>query len=92
MKRKMNPLGPAGCRPCVTIGELPTTFIESMSYYEALYFICEKLNDLIVVVNNIIDGAINEYIDKRFNDMMIDTMYEAETETLILFLRDKENA
>lgn len=87
------PLKPKCCgKPIVTIGELPTSFVESMSYYEALCFMAQKFNELIFVFNNIIEGAINEYIEKRFNDIMLDTMYEAETETLILYLRDKKES
>ena len=82
---------PRGCGiPPVTIGELPTTFVESMSYYEALYLICRKMNELIVVFNRVLDGAIEKYIEERFNDMMLATMYEAETETLILYLKDRK--
>ena len=34
---------------------------------------------------------ISEYIDQRFNDMMIDAMYDAETETLVLYLTETQN-
>lgn len=33
-----------------------------------------------------LDGAIRRYINEEFNNMMIDTMYNAETETLVLYL------
>ena len=37
-------------------------------------------------VKNELDGAIKRYINEEFNNMMIDTMYNAETETLVLYL------
>ena len=39
-----------------------------------------------------LDGAIRRYINEEFNNMMLDAMYDAETETLILYLtRDGGN-
>ena len=76
---------------CVTIGELPTTFIESLSYYESVACLTKKMNEIIKAFNDLIDVKINEYIDQRFNDMMIDAMYDAPTETLVLYLNDGSN-
>lgn len=38
----------------------------------------------------IIDETIKEYIDNRFNNMMINAIYDAETETIYLRLEEKE--
>ena len=46
----------------------------------------KKTNEIICFINNVLDDKLIEYIDKRFNDIMLDTMYEAETETLVLYL------
>ena len=74
----------------VTIGEIPSTFKESLSYYEAISVIIDKVNELSLFVNTVLTQQISAYIDKRFNDMMIDAMYDAPTETLILSLTDGE--
>ena len=79
----------SNCMP-VTIGEIPSTFKESLSYYEAISVIIDKVNELSLFVNTILTQQISAYIDKRFNDMMIDAMYDAPTETLILSLSDGE--
>ena len=79
------------CQPGVTIGELPTSFIESLSYYECIACLTKKMNEIVKAFNDIIDVKINEYIDQRFNDMMLDAMYDAPTETLILYLNDGSN-
>ena len=33
-----------------------------------------------------LDGAIRKYIDEQFNNIMLDAMYDAPTETLILYI------
>lgn len=88
----MNPITPLPCTGhCgITIGELPTTFIESMSYYEALCVIVDKVNNLIFVFNNVLENKIDEYLNEHFNDIMVKTMYESETETLVLYLTEEE--
>lgn len=85
-------VGSKCCKPCVTIGELPTSFIDSMSYYECIVCLTKKMDEIIKAFNNIIDGKISEYIDLRFNDMMLDALYEAPTETLVLYLRHDSDA
>lgn len=70
---------------------IPLAFDESMSYYEQLCLITSKVNELISVFNNELTQQLTEYIDERFNDIMLDAMYDAETETLILYIsRDSE--
>ena len=80
---------------CATIGcitkAIPSEFDNSLSYLEILYKLTEKLNQVINVVNNVLEAKIVEYIDKRFNEIMLDAMYDENTETLILYLNDGEN-
>lgn len=73
---------------CVTVGEIPSSFKESLSYYEAISVIIDKVNELSLFVNTILTREISAYIDERFNDMMIDAMYDAPTETLTLSLTE----
>ena len=81
MKAKCN------CLP-ITVGEIPSTFKDSLSYYEALCVIIDKVNELINVFNSILDQTISEYIDARFNDIMMDAVYDSDTETLTLKLTE----
>lgn len=46
----------------------------------------KKTNEIICFINNVLDEKLIKYIDKRFNDIMLNSMYDAETETLILYL------
>lgn len=68
---------------------LDTTF-DAVTEWEVLQKLGQKTNDIIHFVNDLLDEKINEYIDQRFNDMMVDAMYDAETETLTLFLTHTE--
>lgn len=83
--KKIRPV-PVGC-----ITEFPfidETF-DSITYYQMLQKLGEKTNEVIRFVNDVIEDKLVEYIDKRFNDIMLDSMYDAETETLILYLTDE---
>ena len=70
----------------VSLGHLPASYALSLSYEEQLICIGKKADEIIDFINTILEQKISEYINAKFNDMIIDTMYEAETETLILYL------
>lgn len=42
--------------------------------------------ELISFTNNVVTEQVKEYIENEFNNMMLNTMYDAETETLTLYL------
>ena len=68
---------------------LEKTF-DDMDEYAILARLQKKLNEVIGFINTTLEKSINEYINEKFNDMMLNAMYEAETETLILYLDRKE--
>lgn len=70
----------------VSLGHLPTSYSLSLSYEEQLLCIGEKTDEIIDFINSILEQKISEFINAKFNDMIIDTLYEAETETLVLYL------
>lgn len=74
-----------GCM-CYTTKVIPLAFDESMSYYEQLCKLTAKMNELIEFANNELTEALKEYFNEEFNNMMLDTMYDAETETLKMYL------
>lgn len=69
---------------------LPLVYEDSLSYYETLCKVVAKLNEVITQVNGLVDGAMDAYIDRRFNDLFMDAAYNAETETLTLKMKHKE--
>lgn len=76
---------------CYSQKVIPLAFDESLSYYEDICMLVAKMNEIIDFANNELSEELKAYIDKRFNDIMLDTMYEPETETLIMYIRKGGN-
>ena len=79
-----------GCSP-YTIGELPTSYLVSMTYEEQLIYLMKKMQEIIDFANNKLSEQLKEYIELNFNNIMMNTLYESETETLILYLEEGGN-
>jgi hypothetical protein len=69
---------------------LDETF-DSMTTYEMIQKLAGKVNEVIHFTNDLLEDKLNEYINQKFNDMIINTMYIPETETLVLYLDQQEN-
>ena len=57
---------------CVTIGNLPSSYVDSLSYYECLMWLCNYIEKTIVPAINDNSEAITElqeYVDKYLTDM-----------------------
>ena len=63
---------------------LPLTYDDSLSYYEQLCKLTNKMNELVDFVNGEITTTIENYLDQHFNDIMINAIYDESTETIIL--------
>lgn len=87
MNNRINPIG----RLCPSLGALPTSYLASLSYEEQLVYLCKKMDEIINFMNGEIDGEIRDYINQEFNNMIINTMYIPETETLVLYLDRSES-
>lgn len=74
----------------LTIGALPSSYLASLTYEEQLLWLSKKTDEIIIFINTILEQKISEYIEEKFNDIMLDSMYEAETETLVLYLTHEE--
>lgn len=70
----------------LTIGALPSSYLASLTYEEQLLWLSKKTDEIISFINDILEQKISEYIEEKFNDIMLDSMYESETETLVLYL------
>ena len=62
---------------------LPLTYDDSLSYYEQLCKLTNKMNELVNFVNGEISTTIQNYLDQHFNDIMINAIYDESTETII---------
>lgn len=71
---------------CITEFPFLDYTFDSITDWKILQKLGCKTNEIIRFINNILEEKLDEYIDKRFNDIMLDSMYEAETETLVLYL------
>ena len=71
-----------GCRKTQSI--LPLVFDDSISYYEAVSRLIFTVNQLITLINGSIDEILKDYIDSRFDNLMINAIYDEKTETIIL--------
>ncbi len=65
---------------------LPTSYIASLTYEEQCLLLGKKLDEIICFINNLLEQKIDDYIEAKFNDIMLASMYDADTETLILYL------
>lgn len=74
----------------LTIGALPSSYLTSLTYEEQLLWLSKKTDEIITFINDILEQKLADYIEERFNDIMLDSMYEAETETLVLYLTHEE--
>lgn len=65
---------------------IPLAFDESLSYYEQICRLNKKINDLYSLFDNELSETLEAYIQEKFNDIMLATMYDPLTETLTLYL------
>lgn len=75
----MNKIPRFSCSPI-----LPLTFNDSLSYYEQLSKLVYTINQLIQAFNGGIDEKIESYINAHFDELMMNAVYDAATETIIL--------
>lgn len=76
---------------CLTEFPFIDETFDSVTEWQILQKLGGKTNEIIRFINSLLEQKLNEYIEEKFNDMMLDSMYEAETETLILYLRHTES-
>lgn len=63
---------------------LPLAYDDSLSYYEQLCKLTAKMNEIIEFINGNITESIQKYIDEKFNELMINAIYDETTETISL--------
>ena len=76
---------------CLTEFPFIDETFDSVTEWQILQKLGGKTNEIIRFINTILEQKLNEYIEQKFNDIMLDSMYEAETETLILYLTHTES-
>lgn len=68
---------------------LPLVYDDSLSYYETLCKVVAKLNELGEFINGTIDETVSAVIEEYFNKIMIEAVYDEETETILFKQEEK---
>lgn len=63
---------------------LPIAYDDSLSYYEQVCKLTTKMNEIIDFINTGANEALKEYIDTQFNNLIINAIYNENTETITL--------
>lgn len=63
---------------------LPLSYDDSLSYFEQLCKLTNKMNEIVEFINGNLSEVIQNYIDKKFNELMINAIYDEASETIIL--------
>ena len=69
-------------RFCVTIGNLPSSYVDSMSYYECLMWLCKYLKDTVIPALNENAEAVNELIN-WFNNLDVTEEVNAKLDSMV---------
>ena len=72
---------------CVTIGNLPTSYLESMSYYECLVWLCKYLENTInPAINNNAEALkeLQEYVANYFKNLDVQTEIDSKLDEMAL--------
>ena len=64
---------------------------DDMNEYAILARLEKKVNEVIGFINTTLEQSLNDYINQKFNSIMLNSMYIADTETLVLYLENKED-
>lgn len=67
----------------------PIEIGQELSYYETVLKLSNKINEVIEQFNDVIDDKVNDIIDTRFSELLLDAMYDEETETLEIVLEER---
>ena len=74
----------------LTIGNLPSSYLASLGYEEQLLLLAKDIKQIVQFIDCTLKNVIVDYINNMFNSIMLNAMYEENTETLILYLDRKE--
>lgn len=64
---------------------------DALTDYELFCKMLEYVKELDAFIKDELEGAIQKYIDEYFNNLMMNAMYDSETETLVLYLSEVDN-
>lgn len=74
-------------RLCMTIGNLPSSYIDSMSYYECLVWLCDYLAKTVVpAVNNNAEALeeLQDYVKNYFNNLDVQEEINKKLDSMVI--------
>lgn len=63
---------------------LPLAYDNSLSYYEQICRLTKTINELVSLVNGDVDETLVAYINNKFDNLMINAIYDDSDETIYL--------
>lgn len=69
---------------CNFVPILPTVYGEALSYMEMLRRVIDAINALTVAFNDGLSAEINQWIDANYNELLLNAVYDPDTETITL--------
>lgn len=63
---------------------LPLAYDNSLSYYEQICRLTKTINELVSLINGDVDETLIAYIDNKFDNLMINAIYDDSNETIYL--------
>lgn len=63
---------------------LPLAYDNSLSYYEQICRLTKTINELVSLVNGDVDETLIAYINNKFDNLMINAIYDDSSETIYL--------
>lgn len=63
---------------------LPLAYDNSLSYYEQICRLTKTINELVSLVNGDVDDTLIAYINNKFDNLMINAIYDDSNETIYL--------
>lgn len=63
---------------------LPLVYDDSLSYYEVLCKVIAKVNELGEFISDTLEDDVKAIVEKYFNAIMIDAVYDEPSETITL--------
>lgn len=74
----------------LTVGNIPSSYLASLSYEEQLLLLGKDIKQIVQFIDCTLNNVLIDYINNMFNSIMLNTMYQENTETLVLYLENKE--
>lgn len=63
---------------------LPLAYDNSLSYYEQICKLTKTINELVSLVNGDVNDTLIAYINNKFDNLMINAIYDDSNETIYL--------